>query len=403
MATVSSLLADIASVGTDRTRGGYSRSIFESAELELREWFVAEAGRRELDVEIDRNGAIWAWRPAADGSMDHAIVTGSHLDSVPGGGAYDGPLGVASALAAVDLLDAAATSRNRALALVVFPEEEGARFGVPCLGSQLMTGALSPDRVRSLRDHDGHTFADAMSRAGLDPRGLGADPERLARIDRFIELHVEQGRGLIDLGRPVATASSILGHGRWRLVVSGQGNHAGTTLMADRNDPMLVAALIVAQVRQIGLRHEGTRATVGKLQPVPGGSNVIASRVDLWLDVRHETDDVVRDVVAEIAAAADELAAAEGCTVDIVEESYSGAVGFDAAVGRELAAALPDAPTLPTGAGHDAGVLAEVVPTGMLFVRNPTGISHSPEEFVEADDAEHGAVALAHVLAAMLD
>ncbi|HEY0496026.1 MAG TPA: allantoate amidohydrolase, partial [Kutzneria sp.] len=225
--TATGLLAAIADVGADRTRGGYSRHGFDRVELELREWFAAEAARRGLAVETDRNGNIWAWwgNPGPD-----AVITGSHLDSVPGGGAFDGPLGVVSALAAVDVLRAKGFVPRRPLAVVVFVEEEGGRFGVPCLGSRLITGAIDPDQARSLRDPDGISLAEAITAAGADPSTLGPDEEALARIGCFVELHVEQGRGLTV---PVGVASSILAHGRWRFTFTGEGNHAGATLMSD--------------------------------------------------------------------------------------------------------------------------------------------------------------------------
>ena len=399
---VTRLLRQVRDLGRDAQRGGYSRFAYTADELELREWFVSEAEARSLDVETDRNGAIWAWRPGAGGSLDDAVVTGSHLDSVPGGGEFDGPLGVASALAAVDLLEARGVTGGRPLAVVAFPEEEGARFGLACLGSQLMTGAVTPDRALNLRDADGTTFADALVRAGHDPARIGRDDEAIARIGAFVELHVEQGRGLVDLGSPVAIASSILGHGRWRLTVTGEGNHAGATLMEDRRDPMVAAAAIVVAVRDAARSVKDARATVGRIQPTPGGTNVIASRVDVWLDVRHPDDAVTAAVVRDILARARVLAAAEGCEVRLVEESYSDAVSFDAELGARLSAVLPDAPVLATGAGHDAGVLAARVPTAMLFTRNPTGVSHSPAEHVEDADAEAGAVALAAVLAELI-
>ncbi|MGW9265853.1 allantoate amidohydrolase, partial [Gordonia terrae] len=285
--SVSGLLAEIAGVGIDTARGGYSRPVYSSAELELREWFTTAAQQRSLDVETDRNGIIWAWWNPGRLALADAVVTGSHLDSVPGGGAFDGPLGVASALAAVDVLQNRGVTPARPLALAVFPEEEGSRYGLACLGSQLMTGAVSPERAAALVDADGNTFADLAARNGLDIRGMGRDSDRLGQIGCFVELHVEQGRGLIDADRAIAIGSSILGHGRWRLSFSGQGNHAGTTLMHDRRDPMVAAAATVLDVRRLGRLVDGARATVGKLDPVPVGSNVIASRVDVWLDVRH--------------------------------------------------------------------------------------------------------------------
>ena len=397
-ATVTGLLQEIAGTGTDALRGGYTRPVYSTAELDLRSWFIEQATKRGLTAETDRNGAIWAWWDMPGGNRSNSLVTGSHLDSVPGGGAFDGPLGVASALVAVDILKARMATPTRPLAVVVFPEEEGSRFGVACLGSRLMTGAIDPDKARNLRDPDGSTFADVVRANGLDPRFVGKDDQLLGQIGAFVELHVEQGRGLIDLDQPIAIASSILGHGRWRLSVHGQGNHAGTTLMADRNDPMVAAARMVTGIRDIARNQANARATVGRLQPVPGGTNVIASRVDFWLDVRHPDDAVTAALVENIHTQARLIAAEEGCTVELREESLSPTVHFDRGLQNELQLALPHAPVLDTGAGHDAGVLAPFVPTAMVFVRNPSGVSHSPEEHVVDDDAETGAQTLADAL-----
>lgn len=400
--TVTGLMRDISRVGTDAHRGGYSRPVFSDAETELRSWFIEQAGRRGLDVGTDENGIIWAWWDTATGTRRDAVVTGSHLDSVPGGGEYDGPLGVASALVAVDILKSRGVRPVRPLAIAVFPEEEGSRFGVACLGSRLLTGALDPDKARNLKDIDGNTYAEVAAANGQDPRCIGADYKTLRQLGLFVELHVEQGRGLIDLGQPVAIGSSILGHGRWKLSVSGQGNHAGTTLMKDRKDPMIAAAKIMVGIRDTAAKYRDARATVGRLQPVPGGTNVIASRVDLWIDVRHPRDEVTAALVESIHLNAQVMAAEEKCTVTFGVESLSPTVHFDTGLRDELQALLPGAPVLDTGAGHDAGVLAAHIPTAMLFVRNPTGISHSPEELVEDDDAEAGALALADALAGLL-
>jgi beta-ureidopropionase / N-carbamoyl-L-amino-acid hydrolase len=400
--TVTGLMGQIADTGRDPGRGGYTRPVFSRSEHELLDWFVAQAQQRGLDVYTDRNGVTWAWWDTPSRTRNDAVVTGSHLDSVPGGGPFDGPLGVVSALVAVDLLKARGVTPHRPLAIAVFPEEEGSRFGRPCLGSLLMTGSIDPDAVRNLRDHDGNTFADVAATNGLDPRFVGRDDEALSLIGMFVELHVEQGRGLIDLDRPVAIGSSIVSHGRWKMSVHGQGNHAGTTLMLDRADPMVAAARIVIGIRDAAKRQTQARATVGKLQPVPGGSNVIASRVDFWIDVRHPDDAVTAGLVETILHHAQQMAAEEGCRVELNEESVSPTVHFDKALENQLRRWLPEAPVLDTGAGHDAGVLASSVPTAMLFVRNPSGISHSPEEHVEDADAETGAAALAKVLGELM-
>ncbi|MFI7675353.1 allantoate amidohydrolase [Actinophytocola sp. NPDC049390] len=389
------LLAAIDDVGRDRKRGGYSRHVFEPAERQLREWFVEEAQRRDMAVRCDRNGNLWAWwgEPGPD-----AIVTGSHLDSVPGGGAFDGPLGVTSALEAVDTLRANGFTPVRPLAIVVFAEEEGGRFGVPCLGSRLLTGAIDPDAARRLHDLTGVSFAEAAVEAGLDPARIGRDDEAIANIGTFVELHVEQGRGLIDLGAPVGVASSILAHGRWRFTFTGEGNHAGATLLGDRRDPMVPAAEMVLAARIAASEVDDARATVGRLVPNPGGTNVIASTVDVWLDARADNDPDTRQVVTRIQELATDAAARENCELNVVEESYGGTVVFDAGLRDTVSSALGGVPALPTGAGHDAGILAAHVPTAMLFVRNPTGVSHAPEEHAEPDDCQAGVAALATVL-----
>ncbi len=390
------LLAQIDGLGRDARRGGYSRPVHSPAENELREWFIAAAEQRGLLVETDRNGILWAWwgHPGPN-----AVVTGSHLDSVPGGGAYDGPLGVASALSAIDLMRRRGQQPGRPLAVAVFPEEEGSRFGVACMGSRLLSGAISPDKARNLTDAEGNTLSDVYRANGIAPEHLGEDRERLAGIRQFVELHIEQGRGQVDLGAAVAVGGSILGHGRWRLSFRGQGNHAGTTLMSDRADPMVAAAQAVVAVRRIAAGRSGARGTVGRLSPIPGGTNVIASRVDVWVDVRHRADAVTASIVEELYASATAIAAAEGCTATLTEESLSPTVHFDAGLAGELGAVLGQVPVLESGAGHDAGVLAARIPTAMLFVRNPTGVSHAPEEQIDAPDADAGAVALADVLA----
>ncbi|WP_347977793.1 allantoate amidohydrolase [Microbacterium sp. ProA8] len=387
------LLAEIEDVGRDRRRGGYSRHVFDDAERELRDWFVERAQRLGLQVTADRNGNLWAWwgEPGPD-----AFVTGSHLDSVPGGGAHDGPLGVASALAAVEQLKAAGFVPSRPLAVVVFAEEEGSRFGLACLGSRLLAGAVTPDRLQQLTDAAGQRFVDVARGASLDAPGY--DAESLARIGVYVELHVEQGKGLIDLDAPVAVGSSILEHGRWRIDVRGQGNHAGTTEIADRRDPMLPAAAAVLAARRAAARRTGSRATIGRLEPVPGGTNVIASRVSAWMDVRADSEADTRDIVAEVHAAVAEAAAAEGCEASVIEESYSGEVRFDPQLRDRIATTLGGIPALPTGAGHDAGVLAAYVPTAMLFVRNPSGVSHAPEEGADDAAVRAGVEALARTI-----
>jgi N-carbamoyl-L-amino-acid hydrolase len=240
-------------------------------------------------------------------------------------------------------------------------------------------------------------MAEAMAAAGHDPRGLGRDDETLRRVGTFLELHVEQGRGLVELSSTVGVASSIWPHGRWRLDLRGRADHAGTTRLADRDDPMLALAAAIQEARDAAGRH-GALATVGKLRVSPNGVNAIASEVTAWLDARGPREDDVRAVVDEVGAAA-------GATP--VEESWTPTTGFDPGLRDRLTAVLAGAdgtpaPVLPTGAGHDAGILSAAgIPTGMLFVRNPTGVSHSPAEHAEPADCHAGVAALARAIEAL--
>ncbi len=397
--TATGLLAEISEIGRDTERGGYTRPGFSPIEAQLRHWFLRCATELGLATYTDHNGNIWAWwgQPGPG-----AVITGSHLDSVPGGGAYDGPLGVASALAAVSRLREAGKHPRKPLAVAMFAEEEGSRFGLACLGSRLLTGATSPERARALSDSDGQALPEVFDEAGLDADVIGADPSVFARIDCFVELHVEQGRDLAERDEPIALATSIMAHGRWRIRCEGMGNHAGTTPMRDRHDPVVAAAAIIQQVRDLAAARDGddqhARATIGRIRTIPDGTNVIASAADMWLDIRADTDADVSDLLEQVHRIAEQAAAAEGCTADISQASYAEQVHFDTTLRDRLADILDHPPQIPTGAGHDAGILAAKIPTAMIFVRNPTGVSHAPQEAAADTDCEHGVAALGAVL-----
>ena len=387
------LWSAIADIGCDPVTGGYRRFAWTQADMQMREWFAGECASRGLELTEDRVGNQWAWWGDPDGSTAAGIVTGSHLDSVPDGGAFDGPLGVVSALLAIDRLRSDGFRPSRPIAVVNFVDEEGARFGVSCIGSRMITGALSPDKARTLRDADGLTMAEAMLAAGRRPEHLGPDPEALARIGSFIELHMEQGRGLIELGRPVAVGNGLWAHGRWRIEIPGEANHAGTTRLNDRRDAVIGCAQLVLAVRAAAEAH-GSLATIGKINIRPGGVNAIAGLATAWLDARAADEAALGATVAEIEREAASLDAV------MAEESRTPHTNFDDALVSRLAGLLDDAPVMSTGAGHDAGILANAgVPAAMIFVRNPTGISHSPAERAEPEDCLAGVTALVSVLA----
>ncbi|MFD6534569.1 allantoate amidohydrolase [Streptomyces sp. NPDC060184] len=395
---------ELAPLGRHAASGGYRRYAWTGADADCRAWFRGQAEARRLVHETDRNGNQWAW--LGDPRAGDAVVTGSHLDSVPDGGAFDGPLGVVSAFAALDELRHRGAGFTRPLGIVNFCDEEGARFGVACTGSRLTAGRLTREQAHRLSDADGVTLPRAMEAAGHDPDAIGPDPERLSRIGAFVELHVEQGRSLDRTGDPLGIASAIWPHGRWRYDFRGEANHAGTTLLADRRDPMLPYAETVLAARREAERA-GALATFGKVAVEPNGVNAVPSLVRGWLDSRAADAATLDALTAAVERAARDHAARAGVALDVVRESFTPVVGFQHALRDELARILgaerPDrpaaaVPVLATGAGHDAGVLSASVPTAMLFVRNPTGVSHSPAEHATEQDCLAGVAALADVL-----
>lgn len=400
------LWADLHPIGRSADSGGYHRFSWTGTDAEARAWFTEAATARGLDTRTDRNGNLWAWWGSPGPG---AVATGSHLDSVPDGGAFDGPLGVACALAAVDELRSRGFSPARPLAIGVFVEEEGGRFGVPCVGSRLMAGEIDPERVRGLTDASGLTWAEAMAAAGPDPETIGPDPDTLGLFDVFVELHVEQGRALEDTEHPVGVAGSLWPHGRWRMDLRGRADHAGTTRTIDRADPMVPLAHAVLAARAAAEQHNA-RATVAKAHITPNGTNAIPSLVSAWLDARAADRKTLEAVVEQVRKATERAAHDHGVGLTIDAESFTPLVEFSHDLRDHLAEIVANrmpetagpVPILPTGAGHDAGVMSGHVPTAMLYVRNPTGVSHSPEEWARPEDCRAGMLALADVLQDLL-
>ncbi|WP_182376616.1 allantoate amidohydrolase [Nocardioides sp. WS12] len=393
--TFEQMWTDLSPVGRSSTSGGYFRQPWESAELELRAWFREAAKARDLEIEEDPFGNLVAWwgfeaRSARTSTTGKSVLTGSHLDSVLDGGAYDGPLGVVSAFAAVDVMRERGVVPTRPLGVAAFVEEEGSRFGRACLGSRLAVGAASWDDARELTDRDGVRLGDVIE---------GGTSTILEGVDTYVELHVEQGRALIDHDTAVGVASGIWPHGRWRYDVAGRADHAGTTRMEDRADPMLTFAMTALAANKQA-RLSGQRATFGRIDVRPNGTNAVPSHVTAWLDARAESSPALATLTAAIERQASERAERDGTQVTVTRESISGEVVFDAALRDLIGAGVP---VLPTQAGHDAGILQDAgIRSAMLFVRNPSGVSHSPEETAETADCLAGVTALADALTGLV-
>ncbi|WP_276940625.1 allantoate amidohydrolase [Ferrimicrobium acidiphilum] len=386
------LLIQIAEIGRDQATGGYNRFAYTETDLQLRAFFAQTAEELGLEVGVDVANNQWAWWGDPDSDPEHNLVLGSHLDSVPSGGAYDGPLGVLSALSAIAELIGDGFQPRSAVGVANFIDEEGARFGVACLGSRVLTGETTYERLSQLIDYDGTPFVDVVSATGVDPTSLGRDDRALSRIGSFIELHIEQGHQLIDLDAPIGLASFIWPHGRWSTTLTGTPNHAGTTRLDERDDPLQRAARFVLELGELAIARDAI-ATCGKIVVEPNAVNAIAATVRLWIDARADSPDRLAHLATDIATLA------EGLGGRLVNESLTSMTAFSASLNESLGSLLENPPVISTGAGHDAGILASHgIPTAMLFVRNPTGVSHSPAERANREDMVAGVDALISVI-----
>ncbi len=387
----------VAAIG--RTPSGYRRFSWTEADEKARAWFVGRARTLGMETRSDGNGNLYAWW--GDPDAPRVVLTGSHLDTVVDGGAFDGALGIVSGFLAVERLQAEHERPGLPIGVVAFVDEEGARFGVPTVGSRLLTGALAPEQILGLTDRDGVRWSTAMRAAGADPTKLGPDPGLLDRVAGFVELHVEQGRGLVYEVQPVGIISGIWPHGRWRVDLRGSSDHAGAARLEDRRDPALPLASAVLAARETAA-DLGARATVGRIEMAPNTTNVVPERAACWLDARAPDDHALDQLVDKWLDAIEREAELAGIAVALTRESYTAGVSFDPDLSTRLGSALESldiTPTeLPTAAGHDAGALAARVPAAMLHVRNVTGVSHSPNEDAALEDCVVGVRVLAGVL-----
>lgn len=356
-------------IGFDAERGT-NRLAWTPEDAAAGAWFEEQAASCGLRAWRDAAGNRWATPPDDDGPW---WAVGSHTDSVRDGGAYDGALGVAAAFAIAAASDAP-------LAVVSFADEEGARFNTPTFGSRALTGAL-PDGVLERVDDDGVALADAMRAAGVDPGGLHTAPSALGRLRGFYELHIDQSTELAERGEAWGVVSSLAARMRVRATFIGTADHAGTTPMDGREDALLAAARLIVAANEACT--PGMRATAGRILVAPNALTAIAARATVWLDARSPD-----------AEALDAWLAALGRDA-LAIESRSPAVTFDETLRARL-----NGPDLVCWAGHDAGLLAPHVPAAMVLVRNATGVSHSPAEHVELEDAALGASAILEALRA---
>lgn len=345
--------------------------------------WMEEAG---MTVRTDALGNIVGRCPSAAPDAP-VFLLGSHLDTVPDAGRYDGVLGVLLALAAVESLG------GRALPFIVdvigFSEEEGIRFRRPYLGSLAVSGRFDIGLL-ALRDRGGVTLAEAIQAFGLNPADATRSVYDPAQVLGYFEAHIEQGPILEEMGLSLAVVQAIAGQTRIRLKFLGEAGHAGATPMGLRRDAFAGAAEWALAVESVGRSVPGLAATVGAVSVTPNAPNVIPGTAEVSLDVRHAEDDRRQGAVDELLARARRIAAARGLAWQVVSEAHEQAVRMDEPhsrrLGRALAGAGLPAPSLVSGAGHDAVVMARMTPAAMLFLRSPGGLSHHPDERVIPED-----------------
>jgi beta-ureidopropionase / N-carbamoyl-L-amino-acid hydrolase len=345
-------------------------------------WFGEQARAAGLRVERDPAGSMWAMPDAETPWWG----TGSHLDSVRRGGRFDGALGVAAGFAVAE--------RRPGVAVIAFADEEGARFNTPTFGSRALVGRLDVADVLARRDDEGVVLGDAMRLAGADPGRLADAPTWLGRVRAFLELHIDQTRDLAELGAPAGAVWSLAARMRLALRFSGRADHAGTTRRGERRDALAAAARLIVDADALAGDDPDFLVTAARMLVEPNAFTTVPSEVRLWMDARTPDEDALATWRDALERRARELSATAGVQVEVEIASQSEAVGFD---GRMLSE-MRELPRLVCFAGHDAGILAPHKPAGMVFVRNPTGISHAPEEEVDMEDAAVAANALVTTL-----
>jgi N-carbamoyl-L-amino-acid hydrolase len=374
--------------GIGETPDGVHRLAWTDEDAATRAWFAGQAEGIGRAMERDPAGNLWAL-PPGDGPW---WAVGSHLDSVRAGGRFDGPLGVAAAFAV-------AARSERPVAVVSFADEEGARFNTPTFGSRALVGRLDVDDVLARTDDDGVTLRDAMAAADIDPAGLEHAPEWLGRIAGMLELHIDQTRDLATAGRPAGVVASLASRLRLQVDLRGRADHAGTTSRAERRDAMSAAARLIVAAEDLVAGAPGFVVTAARIHVEPNALTTVPAFVRLWIDARAAEPAALDAWRERLEAAAREIAARALVGIELTTASRSAGIQFDAAVRSALGDAAFDllgdpAPELVCFAGHDAGVIAERLPAGMVFVRNETGISHSPEEHVDLEDAAAAATVM---------
>jgi allantoate deiminase len=398
-------LGRLARIGAD-PGGGITRLAFTPEEREAHQLVSGWMRELSLEVRVDTFGNSYGSRPGKNPDLP-ALAFGSHLDTVPNGGAYDGAVGTIAALEVMRALRESGRETEHPLLMVIFAAEEGARFGKPNLGSRAVIGELARRDLGALRDARGTTLAEAMRAVALDPDQFRAARWELDQIAAFLELHIEQGQVLESERTTIGLVETIAGSTRLRFEIKGRAVHSGATPMHLRRDALAAAADLTLGIESIAsdYRHRTTVATVGKMEIWPNSITTIAGHVTLYVDARDIDSDRQRETANRILELGKHLEEKRGVevTADILSDSSPSILPtwvrrITGRVCDELGFSYR---VMPSGAGHDASIVSALVPAAMIFVPSQAGISHAPEEWSSPEDIAAGTAALCRSVLAL--
>lgn len=374
-----------------------TRTYLSPATKRVHELLISWMREAGLTVRCDAIGNLIGRK---SGRTERVFAIGSHIDTVPNAGKYDGVLGVLLSLAALESMKGRAF--NCTIDLFAFSEEEGVRFRTPYLGSRAVCGRLEPDSLK-LTDENGISVSQAIRDFGLDPAETPQAAYPNGKLVGYLEVHIEQGPVLESLDAALGVVTAIVGQSRFDIHFVGRAGHAGTQPMELRRDALAAASEFVCAVEATARSTDGARATVGKFIVSPGAANVVPGEVSLSLDVRHESDALRRQVVDVLQQVCWGITVQRQLSASFEAILDEPAVSCDRAMSDRLAAAANIQNRLVSGAGHDAAIMASRCPVAMLFVRSPGGISHHPGESVRRDDVRAALDATIQFLAIELD
>lgn len=402
---IAETLRRLATIGAD-PEGGITRLVFTQPERAAHD-FMAER-LREVGLEVwgDAFGNTYGRRAGRDSTLP-AIAFGSHVDTVPHGGAYDGAVGSVAALEVMRTLEAGGVETEHPMLAVIFAGEEGARFGKPLLGSRAVMGELSQEQLITLRDASGISLAEAMRSVGFNPDAIEEAIWPEGMVGAFFELHIEQGQVLESERKAIGLVDSIAGNTRLRFTIRGNAVHSGATPMHLRHDAVAAAGELILSIEEVAndYRHRSTVATVGRMDVWPNSITTIAGRVVLYADVRDIDGERQREAANRILDLGRRLEDKRGVTVSVDIVSDSSPSILPTWLRRITAETCEHLHipyrVMPSGAGHDAAVVAEHVPAAMLFIPSQHGLSHTPDEWSSPEDIATGTEVLTRSILAL--